>query len=289
MRGVRRRLRGIRKSESAQRRRRAHLPLYICGKRSDPFPDSVRGCCPNDRLRAAGVNEAVWTSVRDLLLDSDAFAQELAAWVERQSTTPSDQDVRTRKAEGRLEELTRQRERLTDAYQTGALALDPFHTRIQALEANHAAAELALAEIKSEHLEVELVCSRALGAQEVISTLSDKLLDADFDTRRPVRGRSRGGVGRADRAAFAWDGGVGRRAHGSVMWADGVGAIEGGPVHGVTWGTSRTVRRVRRHQHGWTGRRLGSPRDRLPSPHPAEDRFSAKGGQLPLDIWPARG
>ena len=111
---------------------------------------------------AAGVNEAVWTSVRDLLLDSDAFAQELAAWVERQTTTPSDQDVRTRKAEGRLEELTRQRDRLTDAYQIGALALDPFRTRIQALEANHAAAELALAEIKSEHLEVELVRSLPL-------------------------------------------------------------------------------------------------------------------------------
>ena len=38
-----------------------------------------------------------------------------------------------------------------------------------------AAAELALAEIKSEHLELELVRSRASGAQEVISTLWAKL------------------------------------------------------------------------------------------------------------------
>ena len=159
---------------------------YICGKRTDPFPDGVRGRCPNDRLRAAGVNEAVWTSVRDLLLDSDAFAQELAAWVERQTTTPSDQDVRTRKAEGRLEELTRQRDRLTDAYQIGVLALDPFRTRIQALEANHAAAELALAEIKTKHLELELARSRALGAQEVVSALKAKLLDADFDTQQSL-------------------------------------------------------------------------------------------------------
>jgi site-specific DNA recombinase len=159
---------------------------YICGKRPDPFSDAVRGRCPNDRLRAAGVNEAVWTSIRDLLLDSDTFAQELAAWVERQTTMPSDQDVRTRKTEARLEELTRQRARLTDAYQTGALALDPFRTRIQALEANHAAAELALAEIKTKHLEVELVRSRALGAQQVISTLRTKLLDADFDTQQTI-------------------------------------------------------------------------------------------------------
>jgi hypothetical protein len=159
---------------------------HICGKQSDPFPDAVRGRCPHDRLRAAGVNEAVWTSRRNLLLDSDAFAQELTAWVERQTTTPSDQDVRTRKAKARLEELTRQRDRLTDAYQTGALALEPFCTRIQALEVTHAAAELALAEIKTKHLELELARSRALGAQEVVSALNAKLLDADFDTQQTI-------------------------------------------------------------------------------------------------------
>ena len=159
---------------------------YKCGKQPDPFPDAVRGRCPNDPLRAAGVNEAVWTSVRDLLLDSDSFAQELAAWVERQTTTPLDQDARTQKAEARLDELTRQRDRLTDAYQIGALALEPFRTRIQALEATHAAAELALAEIKTKHLELELVRSRALGAQEVISALKANLLDADFDTQQTI-------------------------------------------------------------------------------------------------------
>ena len=102
------------------------------------------------------------------------------------TATPPDQDARTRKAEARLEELTRQRDRLTDAYQTGALALDPFRTRMQALEENRVAVELALAEIKTEHLEVELVRSRALGAQEVVSTLRAKLLDADFDTQQTI-------------------------------------------------------------------------------------------------------
>ncbi len=78
------------------------------------------------------------------------------------------------------------RSRMRGSYQIGALALDPFRTRIQALEANHAAAELALAEIKSEHLELELVRGRALGAQEVVSTLRAKLLDADFDTQQSL-------------------------------------------------------------------------------------------------------
>jgi site-specific DNA recombinase len=159
---------------------------YTCSKRTSPFPDGVRGRCPNDRLRAAGANEAVWTSVRDLLLDSDAFAGELAAWVERQTTTPSDQDERIGKAETRLEELARQRDRLTDAYQIGALTLDLFRPRIQALDETRLVAELALAEIKAEHLEVELVRSRAHGAEEVISALRPKLLDADFDTQQTI-------------------------------------------------------------------------------------------------------
>jgi len=159
---------------------------YSCSKRTSPFPDGIRGRCPNDRLRAAGVNEAVWTTVRDLLLDSDAFAGELAAWVEQQTTTPSDQDDRIRKAEARLQELNRQRDRLTDAYQAGALALDPFRTRVQALEDHRAAAQLALAELTAEHLEVELVRSHALSVQEMISALAPKLLDADFDTQQTI-------------------------------------------------------------------------------------------------------
>lgn len=159
---------------------------YTCSKRTSPFPDGVRGRCPNDRLRAAGANEAVWTSVRDLLLDSDAFAGELATWVQRQTTTPSDQDERIRKAEARLQELTRQRGRLTDAFQIGALALDLFRPRIQALDESRVLAELVLAEIKAEHLEAELVRNRAHGAEEVISALRPKLLDADFDTQQTI-------------------------------------------------------------------------------------------------------
>ncbi len=48
------------------------------------------------------------------------------------------------------------------------------------------AAELALAELTAEHLQVELVRSHALGAQEVISALAPKLLDADFDTQQTI-------------------------------------------------------------------------------------------------------
>jgi site-specific DNA recombinase len=159
---------------------------YTCSRRTSPFPDGVRGRCPNDRLRVAGVNAAVWTTVRDLLLDSGTLTGELAAWVEHTTTQPPDQDARTQRAEARLDELTRQRDRLTDAYQIGALALDAFRARVQAVEENRISAELALAELKAERMEVELVQGRAHAAQEWVSALKPKLLDADFDTQQTI-------------------------------------------------------------------------------------------------------
>jgi site-specific DNA recombinase len=159
---------------------------YKCSREGTPFPDGRQGRCPNDRLRAAGVNEAVWTTVRDLLLDSETLAGELAAWVERTTTTPSDQPARIQKAEARVGELTRQRDRLTDAYQTGALTLDVFRARIEALEENRAAAELALAELETGRMQRDLAENRVRHVQAFASTLAAKLYDADFHTQQTI-------------------------------------------------------------------------------------------------------
>ncbi len=56
-------------------------PYYTCTRRA---PSSMKGAgehCTNDRLMGAGVEEVVWTTVRDLLVDSDALARELASWL----------------------------------------------------------------------------------------------------------------------------------------------------------------------------------------------------------------
>jgi len=159
---------------------------YLCSRGNAPFRDGVRGRCTNDRLRAAGANEAVWTTVRDLLLDSDALAAELAVWAQQTTTTPADQTIRTQKAEARLQELTQQRDRLTDAYQIGALALDLFRTRVHAVEEKRVAAELALLEVRATRMELDLAHSRVHDAQQFASTLTARLLDADFDTQQTI-------------------------------------------------------------------------------------------------------
>ena len=89
----------------------------------------------------------------------------------------------------------------------------------------------------------------------------------------PVRGRSRDGAEPAGRAASGWGGAGGRQAHSLFQWAEGAALIERLPMCAATWGASRTVSRVRWHQHGWTGRRLGGPTDRLPSSRRGGHRF----------------
>ena len=159
---------------------------YLCSMRLAPLPDAVRTRCVNERLHVEGVNAAVWTAIRDLLLDADAVARELGAWVEHSTATPPDADVRVQRAATRLDELTRQRDRLTDAYQFGALTLVVFRNRISTIDDAHSAAEQDLSNLKAEHLEAEVAHSRARGAQDVAHALRQRLLAADFETQQTI-------------------------------------------------------------------------------------------------------
>jgi site-specific DNA recombinase len=159
---------------------------YRCGHRQSP-PLSDGSCrCRNESLGVEGANEAVWSTVRDLLLDSDALSQELSAWIQRSTAAGPDADAGLQRAEARLQELIRQRDRLTDAYQTGALPLDLFRTRIESIEESRRSAEKALAEIKAEKSEAEVARIRAAGAKQIAETLKPRLLKADFHTRETI-------------------------------------------------------------------------------------------------------
>ena len=159
---------------------------YLCGRRAMRSSGGAGSRCPGEWLRADGANQAVWTTVRDLLLDSDAFSRELSVWIEQATTTAPDGDARLQKAEARLEELTRQRDRLTDAYQTGALPLEVFRPRMETIEETRLTGQHTLAELKAEQLGAEVARSRAAGAKQVAETLRPKLLDADFHTRQTI-------------------------------------------------------------------------------------------------------
>jgi len=159
---------------------------YLCSMRAAPLPDAVRTRCINERLHVEGVNEAVWTAVHNLLLDSDALAQKITTWVEKSASTHPETNARLQRASARLEDLTRQRDRMTDAYQLGALPVDLFRERIATIEEARTVADQQLTNLRAERLETEVARSRALGAQEVVHSLRASLGRADFDMRQTI-------------------------------------------------------------------------------------------------------
>jgi site-specific DNA recombinase len=141
--------------------------------------------CANQTLRGDGVDEVVWTTVRDLLLKSDVLAEHLRSWLER-TTSDDTCDERLQLATSRLNELKRQRERLTDAYQTGALDLDDFRTRKTTIEERIVAVEHEQAELGSSAARRELAVRQVTGAETFVEQLRNQLADPSFEVKRAI-------------------------------------------------------------------------------------------------------
>jgi len=159
---------------------------YTCtkyGQRRRDLPGTAG--CKNGRLDVQGVDHVVWTTVRDLLLNSDALAEQLGAWLER-TTADATGEERLRLTTTRLEELNRQRERLIDAYQTGALGLEDFQPRKSAIEERTLGVEQERAELQSWASKQELAARQVESAAAVVEQLRARLPEADFETRQAV-------------------------------------------------------------------------------------------------------
>ena len=161
------------------------LGYYTCNLRSSPLQAGVATRCTNERLIVSGADEIVWTAVRDLLLDSGELAKKLQAWL-AQARSDSTAEERLRSAATRLGELNRQRERLIDAYQTGALDLLDFQSRKTATEERILGVEQERAEIQTRASRRELAAQQVTGAQKVAEQLRGHLGDADFDTKQSI-------------------------------------------------------------------------------------------------------
>ena len=162
---------------------------YLCsrGTRRVPveLPDGTLKYCTNKAVRGDGVDEVVWTTVRDLLVDDQALAEQLRCWLER-TTADATADERTRLAAGRLKELNRQRARLIDAYQTSALDLEDFRTRKATVEERILAVENELAELRSWASKQELAARRIVSAEAVVQQLRQRLDDPTFETKQAI-------------------------------------------------------------------------------------------------------
>lgn len=158
---------------------------YICTRYAIPIGDGNQGRCPNARLLVAGADEAVWSTVRDLLLDGDALATQLESWLKRTTADPGEDD-RERRTVSRLEELRAQRGRLIDAYQTGALDLPDFRSRKEAIEERILSVEHELAEMRSWASRRDLAARQVLSAAALAAELRNRLAEPDFSTKQAL-------------------------------------------------------------------------------------------------------
>lgn len=159
-------------------------PYYTCSMRA-PIRSGRTEPCTNGQLMGTGADEVVWTTVRDLLLDSEAMAERLQSWLVRQTENPAD-DERLGATSQRLAELRRQRERLIDAYQAGALDLEDFTDRKMSIEERVLAVEHDEADLRSQVVQRDLAIQQVAGAEAVLAGLRDRLENADFATKQAI-------------------------------------------------------------------------------------------------------
>jgi len=169
----------------------AGYSYYRCNARyeSERTAGAIVTPCTNALLRGDGVDEVVWTTVRDLLLNSDTVAGHLQNWLER-TTSDTKHDERSRLAASRLKELNNQRERLIDAYQTGALPLDDFGKRRTSIEERILAVEQEQAELRSWQAKQELAVRQVAGAEAFAEDLREQLRreidDPGFEVKQAI-------------------------------------------------------------------------------------------------------
>ena len=156
---------------------------YSCSRYATPARGGSR--CTNHHLVGAGVEEVVWTTVRDLLLDNAAVVEHLRLWVARTTADPTSDD-RLNQTNARLEELNRQRARLVDAYQSAALDLEEFRSRKAAVEDRIVAVEQERAELCAWESRRELATRQVASAEAIVAELRTRLADADYKMKEAI-------------------------------------------------------------------------------------------------------
>ncbi|MBW2375660.1 MAG: recombinase family protein [Deltaproteobacteria bacterium] len=158
---------------------------YKCRLRLEPRLGVQGACCTSRQLRVEGADEAVWTMIRRLLLNSEALSKELASWLSRTASDPARQERQAATA-ARLKDLRRQRERLIDAYQAGSLDLQDFDPRKTTIEERILTMEHEQAELDSWAARKELAIRQVAGAEAVVEQLRAQLRDPSFETKQAI-------------------------------------------------------------------------------------------------------
>ncbi len=155
---------------------------YRCGA-SNPSRMGAESTCKNRLLNMSKTDAAVWTDVRDILLDPRRLAEEHHR---RVSGAPTEDTPRAALWARRIASLRRGIARLIDAYQNGDISKEEFEPRIRVSRERLAQLEGMASKVEDrERCEEEL--KQVIGQLEEFSKqIKDRLDTCDFQARRDI-------------------------------------------------------------------------------------------------------
>jgi site-specific DNA recombinase len=156
---------------------------YLCAGKVPGRPEHPEGRCPARYIPAQALDDLVWRDVCEVLTHPDSIAQALeraqaGAWL------PQELQARRAQLQQGIQHLTRQNERLGDAYQAGAMPLAEYRQRRQALDERLQALERQRQQLEVHVDQHQAVTQVMVSIEGFCEQVQRSLAQATFTQRR---------------------------------------------------------------------------------------------------------
>jgi len=155
---------------------------YICSAR---YPRHTPWTCNGRSLSADNAEQAVWVHIQQLLSNSELLQERYHDGIADPTLElPAAQEQA--RLERKLQALTREIQRLIDAYQAGVIELPDLQTRRQRVEDHSRVLQQRLAELAEVHHSRQHQLQLRQGVQEFCTSMQEALKTTDFDLKQKV-------------------------------------------------------------------------------------------------------
>ena len=123
---------------------------YACEqKRKHPVDLGRPKKCHARMIRAEVLDNTVWNGLREFLQTPDVVRAQLSAYLDDRREREAGEAVESKRLEEHLRQLERQRQRLVDAFQAGALKIEELRARGTRIETERGETERRLGELQA--------------------------------------------------------------------------------------------------------------------------------------------
>jgi site-specific DNA recombinase len=158
---------------------------YLCAGKSPGRPEHPDGRCPARYIPAQALDALVWQDLCDVLTHPNSLAQALeraqaGAWL------PQELQARRTQLQQGMRHVERQRERVGDAYQGGAMPLAEYRRRRQALDDQLSALERQRQRLEAQVDQHQIVTQVMSSIEAFCQRVRQGLAHATFAQRRQL-------------------------------------------------------------------------------------------------------